>query len=51
MPRRPAWEFKEEMGERSLGAGFDWFIYRKNVLHALAYPLLQTIQQEREIDI
>lgn len=51
MLRRPEWEFKEEIGHRSAGEGFDWFIYRKHVLHQLAYPLIEKIQHERGIRV
>ncbi|RPA94430.1 hypothetical protein L873DRAFT_1701488, partial [Choiromyces venosus 120613-1] len=36
---------------RSAGEGFDWFMYRKEVLHPLVYPFLKKVQEEKEMDI
>ncbi|RPB06101.1 hypothetical protein L873DRAFT_1839567 [Choiromyces venosus 120613-1] len=51
MPRQPEWEFGEEIPTRSAGEGFDWFMYHKEVLHPLVYPLLAKVQEEKGKDI
>ena len=46
MPRRPYWEFSEEIRGRSTGGGLDWFLYRKEILHDYLYPFIERIQAE-----
>ena len=49
--RIPKWEFGEEIRERSAGEGFDWFMYRKDVLHPLVYPFLEAVSKARQMPI
>jgi len=49
--RRPKWEFGEEKLSRSARERFDWFMYRKEVLHRLVYPFLQKVKEEKGMDI
>lgn len=46
-PAKCYWEFNEKIGEQSVGEEFDWVIYRKHVLHILAFSLIMNIQRER----
>lgn len=45
MPRRPEWEFKEELFNRGGGnGGIDWLLYREQILRPILYPWIEDIQ-------